>query len=504
MNEVNREPSPLSGVPRRRKFVAAFGIALLFLIAVAARFLDPLRFPMILWDEGLWNLGPKHAVLYGDPFLYGWSHIFLSPLHYFTTLFLFHLSNPSPELVRWQSAFFGSLNILLTYFLGRRFFSRRVALIAALLCAYNSILLRDSRNALLEQEVTFYLLAATVFWFQRNRGLILLSGVFLAGGILTKIYTLALIPALLLGQMFLDAQAAGSFPQRFRRISAAHWIALSAGILIPAAVFWLVSRMNPEAFLRIWLYHSLERGCDLFLGKQPESYFSVRAIFRFVVDFLSHCPDLITLSLLGIAAAWRTRKGAVIFFLCWFVSTFLLVTAQNYRAPRYYYPLLPGIAVLGAFAIQFIYERIRSRTAAEIFFYALISLMCAIQIVRLVPDYRQGLNYNPDVVAAADWLKRHAQPEEPICAMYQAALFLHQPTIPAPVFLNERFRNRFDHQAKPTLPFARYTIWNYFKTRNVTETQLWMQSFKDENLVEAKRFGEIVVIWERKNSAPDR
>lgn len=503
MNEANRENSPDRGIPRQRYPVAFVCIALLFLIAVAARFLDPLRFPMILWDEGLWNLGPKHSVLYGDPFLYGWTHIFLSPLHYFTTLFLFHLADPSLELVRWQSAFYGSVNILLTYFLARRFFNRRVAVTAALLCAYNSILLRDSRNALLEQEVTFYLLAAIVFWFQRKRGLILLSGVFLAGGILTKIYASALIPALLLGQMFLDSQTAGSFIQRFRRIRAAHWIAVSAGILISFTVFWLVSRMNSGAFLRIWLFHSLERGRDLFLGEQPENYFSLRAVFRFAGDFLSHFPDLIFLSLLGMVAAWRTQKSAAIFFLCWFISTFVLVTVQNYRAPRYYYPLIPGIAVLGAYAILYLHERIRNRTSAEFFVYALVTLMCAFQLVRLLPSYRQGLEFNPDVVAAADWLNQHAQPEEPICAMYQAALFLHQPTIPAPAFLNERFRSRFDEKIKPVLPFARYTIWNY-KTKHPTETRDWLESFIAENLVEVRRFGEIVVIWERKKAASEQ
>jgi 4-amino-4-deoxy-L-arabinose transferase-like glycosyltransferase len=504
MNGAEREKNPIREFPRRRRTVAAFCIALLFLAAVAARFLDPLRFPMILWDEGLWNLGPKHAVLYGDPFLYGWAHIFLSPLHYFTTLTLFQLAEPSPELVRWQSAFFGSANILLTYFLGRRFFGRRVALLAALLCAYNSILLRDSRNALLEQEVTFYLLAAIVFWFQEKRTLILLSGVFLAGGILTKVYALALIPALLLGRMYLDAQSAGSFFQRLRRISAAHWIAVAAGIGLSVAVYWLVSRMNPGAFLRIWLYHSIERGSDLFLGEQPESYFSLRAIFRFAGDFLSHFPDLIAFALLGLALAWRTRKDAVLFFLYWFISTFLLVTVQNYRAPRYYYPLIPGIAVLGAFAILSLHERIRNRNLAEFFLYGLISLMCIFQLVRLIPSYRQGCSYNPAVVAATDWLKQHAPSDEPICSMYQAALFLRQPTIPAPVFLNERFRNRRDDRIKPVLPFARYTIWNYFKTRNITETQLWMQSFIDENLVEIKRYGDIVVVWERKNTASER
>lgn len=107
------------------------------------------------------------------------------------------------------------------------------------------------------------------------------------------------------------------------------------------------------------------------------------------------------------------------------------------------------------------------------------------------------------MIQASTWLNNNLKPGEAVLSMYQTALLIDNPIIPAPPFLNERWRASNNSEIIPKLPWARYCLWTTIKTRGMNPCKLWTQEFIFNNFVIVKRYGKIVTIYKVKNSPSD-
>ncbi len=323
-------------------------IIIIFLPAIAIRYLQPLKFPIIVWDEGLWNLGAKHTLLLGDPTAFNFGHIFLSPLHYVSTLLVYTLFSPALIFSRWLSATFGVGAIIFTYLLGKRIGGKQIGFIAALFCAYNSLLILFSRWGLLELEVCFYMVAASYFWFHISDRKVWFSAFFIAGALLVKANALALLPALVIGQLFLAGSESSEKLPLIKRISAIQWLSFTAGIVLASLGYFLISRINPQLFLDTWNAHSTNRVTEVINSDSLFSVSMLRSTLKFIKEFISHFPVMFILSVIGVIFSFLRRRRYIYFLVGWPGFTYLLISAQSVRPSHYYYPIIPVFTILAA------------------------------------------------------------------------------------------------------------------------------------------------------------
>jgi len=326
-------------------------IILIFLPAIAIRYLQPLKFPVLNWDEGLWNLGAKHTLLLGDPTAFNFGHIFLSPLHYVSSLLVYALFSPTLIFSRWLSATFGVGAIIFTYLLGKCIGGKQIGLIAALFCAYNSILILFSRWGVLELEVCFYMVAASYFWFHTNDRKVWFSALFIAGALLVKANALALLPALVIGQFFLVGSESSEKLSIIKRVSVVQWLSFIAGIIIALLGYFCISRVNPQLFLDTWNAHSADRVSTVITSNSLYSVSMLRSTLRFVKEFFSHFPVMFILSIIGVVLSIIRSKRYIYFLAGWPVFTYLLISVQSMKSCHYYYPTIPAFTILAAIGL---------------------------------------------------------------------------------------------------------------------------------------------------------
>jgi hypothetical protein len=456
---------------------------ILFLVllipAILIRFVLPLHFPSTNIDEGFWTMSAQNSVLADDPLACQVPHIFLSPLHYLTIWSAFSLFGPSLAISRWISALFGMGVIAFTYLLGRRFFNRKVGAIAALLVAYNSLMILSSRWAMLEQEVIFYMLVACWFWFHPRRELHWISGLFLGAALSVKIYTLALFAPLLLDEFF-SAEAIKIKPF-ISRLQKSHLFALGLSIILPVVLYSVFWHISPEGFTQAWLSHSIHR-------------WAASHLFEFAYTFMTHSPDLVLLALAGFVLGVIKRRPAMVFLGSWPIFTFLLVSAQAFRPARYYFPIIPVLAILAALLLvelsrDFIRKPWRLRAV-----YSLIVLMCLFQIVRLAPYYREGRETTEPVIAAAEYIEVHTSPGEPVLAPFDFGPYVVRPIVPLRLFNLEHYQLSQNPDFKLSQPWTQYVMYLWARPGDGGPSDRWTENFLSSHYREVFRSGRVVVM----------
>jgi 4-amino-4-deoxy-L-arabinose transferase-like glycosyltransferase len=409
-------PRPASALPESLKPASRFlglpagvWIALAFLPALVIRLAHPLEFPAFFSDESLFNLSAKNLIVTGDPLAFQKGQVFLTPAHYYLTLALYYLFGPSLYLSRLVASLFGIGAVIFVYLLGQRLGGKQIALPAALLCAYNSLLIYSSRIATLEPEVIFYMLGAAYFWFHDNPRRVWISGLFMAAALLVKAYSLLLIPILLTGALLaLSHRGDAQLPWK-RRLRREHWISLGLGV-IPALVgFYLLYRWDEAQFLAVWQFHTTSR-------------IASHHLLHFMPNFWRHMPDLILPAAAGALLVLKRRPAGWIFILAWLGMGIGLISLQVYRPTRYYFQFIPLLALLAAYALQALP---RGRWGRQIL-PTVLAIMCLFQITKLYPYYAQSRSFNGSMYRATERVDSLMQPGEAVITfMEEAILFKH-------------------------------------------------------------------------------
>jgi len=306
-------------------------------------------FPDVQADEGLWTTSTKNFLLFGDWFMDGRNHLFLSPVFHILSIPSFLLLGPSIEAARLVSALAGVVTVGLMYILGVRLTGERaVGLVAAALMAVDPWAVIHSRQALTESVLLLFIVAAAIPLLGGRRPLVW-AGALFALAILTKLNAAAMGLALG-GYLLLRAPPDGS-PASWRGRFTDGGIFGVTALGMAALGYFLISLVEPERFLQAF---TLELGGEHLVlegeAPPPSGRWGLDPVLagRSALEVLRSYPFLVTLGLLGTALSWALRSPGRLLLLLWVGVGLGFPLTQVYQPIRYFYPAAPALALAAA------------------------------------------------------------------------------------------------------------------------------------------------------------
>jgi 4-amino-4-deoxy-L-arabinose transferase-like glycosyltransferase len=290
---------------------------------------------------------------------------------------------------RAVAAFFGVLQIPLTFWLGARVASRFAGLVAAALIAVAPIAVRTAHDVRPDTLLSVVALLALLS-FQRlgrdSRG-DLLAGALVGVACATKFTALFLAPVYLAQRLLAPG---------------AHWKKVLLAGLASIVVF---AALSPYALLN---FSAFRAGAGNQVGHHYASATSwMPTYFPMLAFYTRTWPDALggaaaLLALAGLALTWRRWRTWLPLYL--FPLLTLLVIATAYRRfGRHLLPSLPVIALLAAVAVAEL--RRRSKRAALLVALALPIIPLSTSLSTVVALTRPGTRDQ-----ALDWITAHAAP----------------------------------------------------------------------------------------------
>lgn len=433
-------------------------LAVIMVMAAAVRVMFLSQFPDVQTDEGLWTNATKNRLLFGDWFMDGRGHFFLSPVFHILSLTPFVAMGPSIEAARWVSALAGVGSVALSYILALRLTGARpVALTTALLMALDPWAVITSRQALTESTLVFFVLASAVLVVGRTRREVAAAGILFAIAILTKLSALAM--GLVLGLYLLLRQPEAVPFANIRRVWV--WRLTEGGIFgalalgFAAVGYGALSRIDPALFVEVF---SRELGGE-HVGAAREAGGVLGRIGihpvdagRALLDVVRANPFLFVLGAVGGAVAWSERHPARLFLLLWTGMALVFPMTQVYQPLRYFFPVVPGLAILAATCLHRIGgggERWASRPLV-----AAVGVVLLVNAAYLVANF--AANRGNQAAEVATWLGRNADPADPVLA---STVFATDP--PNPVYAFDRVAStRDDLEAFVERVGVRFVVWD--------------------------------------------
>lgn len=236
--------------------------------------------PLNVPDEGRYpNIAREMLVThqYITPKLNGVPFLDKPPLYYWLEAASMKLFGINKWAIRLPQALFGLLGCLLVYGFGRRFYSRKVGLLAAILMAVSPLYYFTARYANMDLEIAIWITASLMCFYRFYDSLkyrasphnywIYLSAVCAGFGMLTKGLIGLALPALVIF-IFLLLQKDLSTLKRLK------WIPCIAIVLIICLPwYWAVQAQNPSFFHYFFIYQQFDRFTGGGFNNQMPVYF---------------------------------------------------------------------------------------------------------------------------------------------------------------------------------------------------------------------------------------
>jgi 4-amino-4-deoxy-L-arabinose transferase-like glycosyltransferase len=302
-------------------------------------------------NGGDWILMHRNGHLYTDkPPLFFWTIAFSS----------FLWQGFTPFAVRFPSAFFGTLTVLLTFFIGKRLYSSRTGFLSGLILATSAEFAYLSTRGNIDTTLTFFTTASILCflrWYQsgpegenfpeRMKGLS-----FYGYYIGMALATLAKGPVGFI--LPLSATLLFLLVQR-------DWKGIRRIRLFPGILLFLV-------IVLAWYLPAVLKGgreyLDMTLMRHSVDRFAkgsahVRAIYyylyQFPPQFLPWIIFLPAAMVYGFSRAMSVKRKEFLFLMVWFVSIFLFFTLSKGKRGLYLLPLFPaGSLMIGKLWEDFI------------------------------------------------------------------------------------------------------------------------------------------------------
>jgi 4-amino-4-deoxy-L-arabinose transferase-like glycosyltransferase len=336
------------------------GLALLWLLPLDSPHLfDP--------DEGRYAEIPREMVASGDwvtPRLDAIKYFEKPPLGYWATAVAFEIFGEHAWSVRLWPALSGMLGLLLTFWLGRRLFDERAALLAVVVQASALLYIGMARVATLDMGLSFSLqiamTALALLAAAPQPGVAsgiapgvapgathgwrapLLLGVGVALAVLAKGLVGILIPGAV-ALLYMLVQRDWRLPLR-----AQPWWTLAALLLLAAPWFVLVSARNPEFAHFFFIFQHFQR----YLSRaQFDRY---QPVWFFLPVLALGLLPWTTLLPQALYRGWRAARGgerASSLLLIWAAFVLLFFSLSQSKLTPYILPMLPALSLLTGRAI---------------------------------------------------------------------------------------------------------------------------------------------------------
>lgn len=293
-------------------------------------------------DGGDWVLMHVNGKTYEDkPPLFFWFIAFSS----------FLWQGFSSFSVRFPSALFGTLTVLLTFFLGRKLFGSRTGFLSALILATSFDFAYLSTRANIDATLTFLTTASLFFFFQwylhqqaegveeRDKRSLSVYGFYICMALATLAKgPVGLVLPLLVSLSYLFIQRDWKAMKRMRLLTGMILVlVIVLSWYIPAA--W----KGGQNFINVTLlHHTIDRFAKGSSHIRPFYYYFANFPADFLPWFL-FLPGAIVYGLLK-------KRGGVpkefLFLLVWFVAIFLFFSFSKGKRTLYLLPLYPAVSLL--------------------------------------------------------------------------------------------------------------------------------------------------------------
>jgi len=293
-------------------------------------------------NGGDWILMHRNGNLYTDkPPLFFWAVAISS----------FLWQGMTPFSVRFPSALFGTLTVLLTFFIGRRLYSSRTGFLSGLILATSFQFAYLSTRGNIDTTLTFFTTASMLCflkWYQQSKeGETSLKGMkglsFYGYYIGMAFATLAKGPIgfilpLLGTLLFLLVQK--------------DWKGIKAMRLLPGSLLFLAIVLawylpailiGGKEYLEATLFHhSFDRFAKGSAHIRPIYYF----FYNFPADFLPWIIFLPAAMVYGFSRAMKAKRKEFLFLMAWFIFIFLFFTLSKGKRGLYLLPLFPAVSLM--------------------------------------------------------------------------------------------------------------------------------------------------------------
>lgn len=290
-------------------------------------------------DEGYKTLSAKNYVLFGNTHPHpkdsyaGWSR--LSPISHSLFVFVFELFGTGYVQARLINLVFSLASIVLIFFVIKKMFNTKTALISMLFLSVNISYLIYNKISLLETPLTFFLIASCYFFILAKK-----KPYFIVGSVIGFILAFLTKP---LAILFLPALCYMVYSIFSDKISRKIIIGSLIGIVLTGALFLLTFPQIIDIII-------------LFIGERnPGSLGAfIKLLYQFWYQDFFRFNSILLFMFLGYVVSFISRliKKKVnsyeiaIFF--WAVGGIALLILQTYRPPRYYVTIIPALSILAA------------------------------------------------------------------------------------------------------------------------------------------------------------
>lgn len=253
--------------------------------------------------------------------------------------------------VRFPSGLFGTLTVLLTFFLGRKFYGSRTGFLSALILATSFEFAYLSTRANIDVTLTFLTTASIFFflhWYQpikmegdenRDKRSLPLYGFYISMALATLAKgPVGFLLPLLVSLVYLLFQKDWTVMRRMRLLT-------GMGLFLMIVLSWYLPaalKGGQEFINETLLHHTIDRFAKGSSHIRPIYYYFI----NFPVDFLPWFLFLPGAIVYGLSKRKKGFQKEYLFLLVWFVVIFLFFSVSKGKRGLYLLPLYPAAALL--------------------------------------------------------------------------------------------------------------------------------------------------------------
>jgi 4-amino-4-deoxy-L-arabinose transferase-like glycosyltransferase len=350
-----------------RLLFLAFAVTYLVVLVIGLPGMEGLSNMGIQWDE-VTHLNGGALLLRGDTATYFSFNAFYPPMYDLVTMAFFSVGGVSVFTGRFVSVAFSLLTVYAVFEFGTRLYGAKTALVASVFLAVMPGYLWLSRMAMIETMLVFFFSVSAMLFFlwlkDHKTKFLLLSGLMLGFGIITKYQTIILGAIMLTALFFLSR---GYLKQKLKRFPliivmalmvVVPWIAVSYQVYASGMLnqwMYALSVGNPEKSsysTGIGRFGSWFDGTPGWLQTPIFYLLETSAPYATATKIVENIHPisllLFPLSLIGLGLlAWR-RKPQDKYLLIWFLGVYIFFSAVPNRQWRYVLPFFPVLALSGA------------------------------------------------------------------------------------------------------------------------------------------------------------
>lgn len=286
-----------------------------------------------------WGLG-DYAIWTGKP-----------PLVMWTMALSFQVFGVNNFAVRLPSVVFGAFSLIMVYFLGKKLYGVHVGALSALILGTFATFYEFATHAMLDMPFVFFTIASIYFIklsedAQHSNRYAVLSGLFFACALLTKLIEALLIPLVIFIYFLIT--------RRSLRFLFTKRIMLFLGVAALLLVPWMIY-MDRRFFGDFWQCYFVYTG--FMRTVSPLEGHGGDLLFYF--NYLTSSENLLWIALLPLAIGFSVFKAMVkrakadMLILCWMGIVLLVFTLAQTKLYWYMLPALPAFALaIGSLLIQ--------------------------------------------------------------------------------------------------------------------------------------------------------